>query len=183
LSPIKKTIIILNGPPGCGKDYGAKFLCEKFGAKQLEFKKLLVELVKIFYNIQDSVWENLYVLKDSPAKDLGGLSPRQALIHVSEDLVKPVLGKDFFGKSLLQEIKSYSAPFFVASDGGFEEEIEPIRKDKNIRLVLVRILAEGKNFDNDSRTYLKDPDYTIVNHYDDRFENLLERLAKEVCLS
>ena len=37
---------------------------------------------------------------------LGYYSSREALIHVSEDIVKPEKGKDYYGKKLVEKIEN-----------------------------------------------------------------------------
>ena len=67
----------------------------------LEFKTKLIALVKEIYFIDDEQWQSIYTneLKDIPMALFENKSPRQALIYVSEKVIKPKFGKDYFGKA------------------------------------------------------------------------------------
>ena len=53
---------------------------------------------------------------------LGYYSSRGALIHVSEDIVKPQKGKDYYGKKLAEKIENSPERFYFVSDSGFHVE-------------------------------------------------------------
>ena len=85
------------------------------------------------------------------------LSPRQYLIHISENLVKPTMGADFFGVQLAKEIMELfldgrEGPYFV-SDSGFVEEALALSSLKT-EVTIVRIHRPGYTFEGDSRDYL-----------------------------
>lgn len=156
-----KTCVILNGPPGCGKDTIAGVLTG-FGFKQAEMKReLYVQTARIF----DVDVEELHrratdrELKEQPW--LGKLSPRDMLIHASEEIIKPCHGKDFFGLAAAKHLSneatfSFGRPFrAVFSDGGFREEIAPL-VEKFDSVLIVRLHREGYTFKGDSRSYLVD---------------------------
>lgn len=155
-----KKVIILNGAIGSGKDEIAKYLVSKYKGKlyldvnKKQFKDPLIELTKKFYGLSHNEWELLSSrdYKEKPHATLHGMSPRNALIHVSENVIKPVFGKDIFGKLTLQNL---SEGINIFSDGGFKEEIIPIIKELgSSEVVVVKLLRSGYNFDGDSRTYL-----------------------------
>lgn len=59
-------------------------------------------------------------VKEVPHIDLGHMSCREAMIYVSETIVKPKRGLDFFGNQVANEIdlnKNYAI-----SDGGFVDD-------------------------------------------------------------
>jgi hypothetical protein len=150
------THIIFNGPPGTGKDEACNFLKLHFGYKHLQFKdQLFIETAK-YYNVSLEWFLNSYddrTIKERPEKKLNGLSRRQAMIHVSEDIIKPKLGKDYFGIKTAEKIDNVS--LYCFSDGGFIEEIIPLINiigQKNI--CIVQLYRTGCNFSSDSRTYI-----------------------------
>ena len=149
-------VILLNGPPGCGKDIGTSFLCEQFGGEHQEFKKKLYELVMCIYSVPASrFWEiyNNRELKEKPLEEFEGLSVRQAMIKVSEEAIKPVYGKEYFGIAAARALKEGSVNVF--SDSGFIEELNPlIRKVGKENILLLRIFRPGCSFEGDSRNYL-----------------------------
>lgn len=156
-------VVVFNGPPGSGKDTAAhaanriaSVLQNSSEVKQ--FKDKLFTLTAEMYSVpRDLFTGEMYTRenKERPYITLGGLSPRQALIRVSEDIMKPAFGKDYFGKALAAEI--YKEYTFV-SDSGFMDELVPvINRVGPENVLVVQITREGCSFDNDSRDYL-DPD-------------------------
>lgn len=147
-------IVIFNGPPGSGKDEAASFFAN-CGFKHLSFKHVLfketAEYFGVSYNWFMSEYNNRKV-KERPESSLKGMSRREALIHVSEEVIKPVEGLDFFGRCVASEIeqdKDYSI-----SDGGFIEELVPIiNKVGADNIVLVQLTRDGCDYSSDSRRY------------------------------
>lgn len=156
-----KKVIILNGAPGSGKDEGAKHLVsmlkgEGVLSRHCEFKERLFDITRVVYGITIPEWERLYTRenKEKPNGRLQGLSPRQALIHISEDIMKPSFGKDYFGKAAAEDL---TEGVNVFSDGGFIEEVRPIISKVGVKNVLIiRIHRTGHTFQGDSRKYLPD---------------------------
>lgn len=154
-------VIILNGPPGSGKDEGSKHLVsvlreQGVPARHCEFKERLFKLVRGVCGLTVPEWERLYTRenKEKPSSRLRGLSPRQALIYLSEDIIKPILGKDYFGKAAAEDL---TEGVNVFSDGGFVEEVRPIISKVGAKNVLIiRIHRAGHTFQGDSRKYLPD---------------------------
>jgi len=104
-----------------------------------------------FYLSQGYTW-----WKDVPLYRVGAkerLSKRQALIHTSENIIKPNFGEDAFGKMFVNNLPEEGVVF--VSDGGFKEEILPIIDHiGKENLLIIRINREGYDFSNDSRNYL-----------------------------
>ena len=172
--PSTPKVIILNAPASCGKDVTAEYLVENLeNTAHCEFKGQLFKLTKLIYQVSDKLWDSLYTreLKEVPSTYLEGLSPRQALIKVSEGVIKPNYGKDYFGKAALKQAlnshNNFGSNLCVFSDGGFIEELKPmldyLGKDN---ILIVRIHREGYTFEGDSRNYLPDSDdYNTINIY------------------
>lgn len=162
--------IAFNGPPGSGKDFAVEHLQNIFSQESthhLRFKDKLYELTKLIYHFEESDSEEfLTLVTDRKLKDLGsprfnGLSPREALIHVSEDIIKPNFGNDYFGNALVSKAKSIieernkkgkTFNLFLISDSGFISEFEPLCKQ--IPTALIRIHRDGHDFSGDSRKYI-----------------------------
>lgn len=148
-------IVLLNGPPNSGKDVIASHIVETMDGKHVEFKESLFKLVKMLYGISDERFEELYSreLKEVPMAELGGISIRDAMIHVSEDVVKPNFGNDYFGRALSSSIRQGAVN--VISDGGFEEEVVPLTmKYGKDNILVIKLYRDGCTFDGDSRDYL-----------------------------
>jgi hypothetical protein len=103
----------------------------------------------------DRFWQiyNDRVLKETPLPEFEGLSIRQAMIKVSEDVIKPKYGKEYFGTAASRELVEGGINVF--SDSGFIEELNPlIRKVGVENILLLQIRREGFTFEGDSRNYL-----------------------------
>lgn len=151
--------IILNAPPLSGKDVAASHLVRVFGGHHKEFKSMLFKATKAAYGVPDDVWDNLYQreTKELPSYYLVNngkpISPRQAMINTSEEVVKPLFGRDAFGVALASDL---GEGFNFISDGGFASEVVPLVDKLGAENVLViRVHREGCSFENDSRNYLE----------------------------
>lgn len=168
---MKKKLIILNAPKGCGKDAAASHLCNLFNYNHVEFKSPVKCLVKSFYNLDEDKHTYFYERdnKEKPQLELGGLSIRECYIHVSETVIKPVFGRDVFGTLLAKSLSGVS----VSSDGGFVAEVEAVAREIGKENVLiVQIHSEGKDFSGDSRQYLDVQGVTttvVHNHFTPQF--------------
>ena len=102
------------------------------------------------------------------------LSIRQAMIYVSELVIKPRWGEDWFGQQRVREISRYkdvggnwlpSDIVFCDDSCAFVDELTPLIEylgQENI--LLIRIHREGFTFDGDSRSYI--PEGVITNTMD-----------------
>ncbi len=182
-----KVVLILNAPPGAGKDTlagdddwcqrvgdmlladyqidkGGRFSCD---VEHISFKSGIFDIlssvlhVGLDFDDANEFYDRYYdrALKEQPWDKLGGLSPRQFMIFLSENFMKVVFGKDVFGKFSARLASScvYVAggTVCVFSDGGFAEEVNEVVKAVGAENVYVlQWEAEGCSFDNDSRRYL-----------------------------
>lgn len=156
-------IYIFNGPPGAGKDEACIFFKEK-GFKHLSFKYELFKQVFLYFNIDKEWFMNGYdnrETKEQPEERLQGMSRRQAMIHVSEDIIKPKYGKEFFGQQLASQLKQEE--YYCVSDGGFSEELHPIINTIGAEnILIVQLGRNGYDFSSDSRRYF---DGELVEEY------------------
>lgn len=172
---MKQPMFILNGPPNSGKDMLADAVATDKIVK-LQFKECLYEMTAKHYNIPLNMFKlmaSCRALKEIPVKDLGMLTPRQALIHVSEEVVKPAHGKDFFGIMLAQKALEHpEAEAFIVSDGGFADEIPPLKVFFDV--CIIHLHRPGCTFNNDSRNWIDGPFFYLIN--DTTEESAIERL-------
>jgi len=155
-------IIILNGPPGCGKDTIANWLRDHAGYAKTCFKHALYEATAGHYGIP--VTEVIERNENRDLKELPwhqGLSVRQMLIHVSENEIKPKHGKDYFGRKAAARLLGIDRSV-VFADGGFIEELQPLKLMFGDRVKVVRLVRDGYDFTGDSRSYLPDPDLVVT---------------------
>lgn len=166
---------IFNGPPGSGKDEACHLLKTNYGYKHLQFKDELFRETAQFFDVSLDWFLDGYddrAIKERPDHRLDGFSRRSALIYVSEEIIKPRYGKDYFGLKASEKIDILAN--YCLSDGGFVEEIHPlINKLGQDKICIVQLYRTGCSFSSDSRNYIngilteefgiKDPDALIQN--------------------
>jgi hypothetical protein len=149
-------IILFNGPPGSGKDAAADFFKEK-GFKHLSFKYQLFQETISFFGVDEKWFMDGYKdrsVKEQPEELLDGMSRREAMIYVSEDITKPEFGNDIFGQQVANEIDINKD--YCISDGGFIDELLPvINKVGSENFILVQLTREGCDYSTDSRRYME----------------------------
>lgn len=145
-------VIILNAPAGAGKDTIADLIVQQYQYVKLQFKEELYKELAGFYELPIEVIVDVCSdreKKEAPCDYFGGLTPRQALIMMSEDIVKPQKGKRYFGEQLAKAAHDF--PFVIVSDGGFHEEVQAVQDEHDC--TVVRLNGRG-TFIGDSRKYL-----------------------------
>lgn len=146
----------MNGPPRSGKDTSAEILVRVTPrvVEHLKFASTLKQMTHRLYGVTDlfGVSESE---KDTPNSLFYGATPRQAYIAVSETLMKPLHGRDFFGQALLRQMRGLPhAHAYVVSDSGFAEEAVPIIREFGAENCLqVRLNRRGTSFAGDSRSH------------------------------
>lgn len=166
----QKVVVIFNGPPGSGKDESTGFCVDMLEpAYHMMFKEKLFELVLSIFNIPNDEFFELYnnrETKNEPTCKLNGFSPREAMIYVSETIIKPNFGKDYFGLIAAENMDRHGIYFY--SDGGFEEELKPVYEECDGHMLIVRLHREGCDYKEDSRGYIHNFfDATEVDVYND----------------
>jgi len=151
-----KRAVILNCPPRSGKDTMANGVAERLGFGILSFKGKLIEIALTISGIDQEEWEIRYESddKEQPWSKLGGLSQRNYLIKISEEWVKPVHGKTYFGDRVLEDIQRGDSDNYVIPDGGFKEEVLPLKQGLPNGLLILQWGRESCTFKYDSRDYV-----------------------------
>lgn len=190
-----KVVVLFNGAPFSGKDTGAIFMKEAFGfGKICSFKDELYKDTANLFGLKYSLFRAIASDRDTkevktrllPQRPVGlfgwfkylagmivpalCLSPRQALIYTSEEVVKPKFGKEHYGNRLAQTIRESESRLFLVPDSGFKEELAPLI-EKGFKVFVVRILRPDCTFENDSRSQFEEeyldemniPHETIIN--------------------
>lgn len=151
-------VIVFNGPANTGKDHAADLICKHFPhVKHRRFKDRLFEIVAAVYGVSlERLKGELYTRenKEKPHDCFGGLSTRQAMIKVSEEVIKPSMGQNYFGEALANSLDS---ELTVISDSGgwFEEFLPVVDRVEPENALVIKILRTGFSFDGDSREYFE----------------------------
>ena len=196
--------IILNAPPNAGKDTIAVALCHATGAIHMRMKDHLYTTAAVLFDIHVTLLTTMCTDRDrkerqtqllvlpidkynqlcritgkKPVKGVSpkschAISPREALIYTSELCVKPAFGRDYFGKIANDCIERQGAVF---SDGGFDEEIEPIARGQK-DVYIIQFERDGCTWEGDSRGWLSDHSGvpTLRTHNNGTVEELVDRI-------
>ena len=191
--PDGKVVVILNAPPGAGKDtlayddewgfeVGDTLLCDcgdkvnpyMCSIESISFKYGMFEVLRpvLAVGIGEDGADEFFDryqdrdLKEQPWDKLSGMSPRQFMIFLSENFMKVAFGKEVFGKYTAQKMEDSSSTFIIFSDGGFAEEIDEVVKAVGAENVYIfQWSADGCSFDGDSRRYLTRGDVADGVHF------------------
>lgn len=178
-----KRVICINGAPRSGKDAVAGIMVKYYqrrgrAASINKFAAPLDRILKAVLGLEDNddddaKYRQLRELnKDEPFLRYGGETTiRKLLIGISEDLIKPQLGKLYFAKEAADEVIYDGHPYdrtFIFSDSGFQYEYDEFQRilmrHGNYEIHLLQVSREGRNFDNDSREHVFDTITYYVNN-------------------
>lgn len=169
----RKMIVIFNGPPGSGKDEAASLYKEMYGFKALSFKHQLFKETIEFFGVDKEWFMKGYNDRDQKEvveHALGDHSRREAMIHVSENVIKPKKGLDHFGKLVAEEIED--GINYAVADGGFVEELRPLVERVGAEnVVIVQITRDGHDYSSDSRRYFNG---NLIKEYTIQFETPID---------
>lgn len=176
----KLRIVLLNGPPGSGKDTLADAFINKYRVLGIIAKgdpSFVVEKAKFAAPIKraqaaffDMYEDDLDIEKDNPILP-GQVKPRRGLINLSEIWAKPLFGVDVFGQILAKEIRNgmeHSPPtaytrLVIVSDGGFVPEAQVLINEFGDSVHVVKLYRQGTDFSSDSRQYLPEGTVPLTN--------------------
>lgn len=175
-TPIKPKVILLNGPPRCGKDTVGLMLAEECVHVSIrKFAQPLIDGMQAMFGVSCADGMD----KGEQCDQLMGHSRRQAAISLSETWFKPMFGDGVFGRILLNVMESNDiGKTVVVTDSGFECEAKPVFGHfAPGEVELVHIRRPGKDFKNDSRGYWQNPrvrSHTLLN------DGTLDELRRKV---
>lgn len=195
---MKRTVILLNGPPGSGKDTAANFLksrllhprLRKFATHVKEGTHAILGLVD--HHHRPLPHDHFESSKNLSLPEFYGMTPRQAYIWFSEEVMKPKFGKAVFGAIEARKIVAEESPqdyyhaLYIFSDSGFADEAREIVKLVGAENVfLFNIHRAGCTFAGDSRSYITHEDIGIPEAnrnqaYNDGLDLYLDEMLERV---
>ncbi|WJJ57315.1 dNMP kinase [Escherichia phage 4E8] len=161
----KPLVVILNGPPGCGKDTIANAWLEKttgndeFRPHVKAFKEPMYRVAAAALGLPLYGFMELYndrEWKERSRPEWGGKSVRDLMIATSESYLKPMFGDTCMGKLAVSSIKQQllgQKDVIVFSDGGFKAEVSEL--EEHFHVQVVQILRDDCSFEGDSRSYIE----------------------------
>jgi len=130
-------IVLLNGPPRCGKDTLADMLFAIGGGAHVSFADEVKRAAHRAYGLP--VYPGLYEdRKDDACPEFDGLTPRRAYQWVSEG-AKASHGQDYWGRKLAEKLLAYAldgARVAYVTDSGFEPESRVLLDEFGARSLL-----------------------------------------------
>ena len=158
---IRCKLLLLNGPPGCGKDTVATALKNYAQQKGLNVRNVVIMKcaapIKAAYPslLGRTNSDELDLLKDEEYLGVPrGI--RKVQIALSEDVMKPIFGQDIFARILAKKVAClHSNILCIISDCGFMTEYKYLfyRTPRNNFLTL-RLSRGNTTFEGDSRSYI-----------------------------
>lgn len=172
-------IIILNAPPGAGKDTIQKAILELTNnTYAAEFKAPMFEIAHAMLG-DDGYAEFMRLYNNREAKEIpctvcGSMSPRDFMIWISETVMKPRFGERVFALRAYETYLSLdSDDVLVFSDGGFPDEVQAL-VEFGATVKLFRLHREGYDFSGDSRRFIHLPALVGSRDYEEFDVNLVD---------
>lgn len=170
--------IAFNGPPRSGKDSIANHIHDDFMATiapthrhalSLPLRIRAFQLLGIDYRHEiPSMVTHYEQVKDEQNPIFAGHGTmRQAMIHDSEQNLKPIYGQDIFAKMFLMRLGgSIHLPgLSLVADSGFQVETDTlVGAFRPENFLLVRVARPGYDWGDDSRSYVEAPNMLHVSN-------------------
>ncbi len=164
-------IVLLNGPPGSGKDTAAKFIVKHL-ARTVHYKlsRPLKSAVNSIFDISPEVVKHFDAEKEVSSPHLLGSTYREAQISVYH-MLSAKYGENVLARLFIRYLKKYDASkHIVVSDCGRTGEAQTlIAHFGNDNVSRIKLYRSGCNFDDDIREYVKinlERDTAIDNKFD-----------------
>jgi hypothetical protein len=176
-------LVLLNAPPGAGKDHMAQALLDSdFGDRVVVLKvagaiKDLVHRERGFPGVAHDHFESM---KDKPLAEFGGRSPRQCYIAKGEELRSK--SKTAVLDLLQPQIDALAGTgkVGVITDIGYGFEVEHLAKLVDQQAVVVRIHRAGKTFARDCRQWVQTDSLPLVDLRNDGTPAFAERAVQTI---
>jgi hypothetical protein len=158
-------IIILSGPPKCGKDTAYKFLKKQLippidhaiNPHTALCHYRLGQPMKDFFHSVLKIRPQTYDMmmqkgKDNKQSDLNDHTPREVQIKLFTDFLKPMFGADILGKIAVEAIKQKPYAKIVLDSGTTEELVPIIQHFGKAAIRALKITRPNCDYTGDSRS-------------------------------
>ena len=167
---MKYLLVLISGPPRSGKNRTGEYLSELLGVEYSDHFALsdaLKRMAHVHYGLGDETGVfHFEDRKDEPCGEFGGLTPREAYIQYSENVLKPKFGRSHLGEIASRRVASNrdKGRTTLLSGVGFLDEVLAIMKvvgsEKTLHLKLSRSDSSHSEV-NDSREALDLTSYGV----------------------
>lgn len=185
-------IVLISGPPRCGKDTFAKTLGELLA--EMGARVIATPLACVLKSMTHGLYAGMHGEQFIPAWDafedkkeeendfFDGKTPRQAWIDMQEQYIRPILGKDFIAREKVEALLSVAGGFEVAiiPDLGNIEQVLPFEEFGDP--MIIRMSRKGKEW-TDNREPIGVPNQTVFDFANDGTTDDMKAWIKTVILS
>lgn len=174
-------LVLISGPLQCGKSTAGRAIAAAFGGDHFAVSDRLKHETHSYYGLPASLAvDHFESRKDTPCPEFGGLTAREAYIHVSEAVIKPRYGDDYLGQCALERLLDPAFDLKIISGVGFIDEVLPLIAAIGADRVLhLKVFAENNParppiLDSRKELYLASlgvNEFEIVNRFDRLFND------------
>lgn len=173
--------LLFNGPPRSGKSTMARSIAAGMPDSRVSTIGFSYHLKRFVHGIYlgrqgwDLDPDAFDANKNDPQELLGGMSWRQAYIHYSEKVIKPLHGEEWFGEMLVREAMKDDPDVVAVPDSGFRKEGERVVREVGPEnVLLLRMHRTGCDFPCDSRSYISLADLGVATYDVENREGCVE---------
>jgi hypothetical protein len=158
----QKLVFVLNGPARSGKDLVADILIDIMPERRVgivKFAQPLRDAVTAVFGVNDEGIDDFKIR--NLQKGNGRFTGRDFMIALSETIIKPHLGMEWFGLAAAKRIIASPADVFAISDCGFPDELRAhiVYRGENdseneYAYIGWQISRPGHSFNGDSRNWV-----------------------------
>ena len=148
-------LILLSGPPRAGKNRAGACLQDWLNGDHFALSNALKRMTHDHYGLGSNIPPlHFEDVKDLPAPQFGGLTPRQAYIRFSEEIMKPRFGDGYLGLIGGKRVTGNRrrGKVTIVSGVGFFDEVMPLIDAAGCTQTLhIRVKPAGRPVRSDSR--------------------------------
>jgi len=137
-------------------------------SKVITIAEPLYLAIPVMFGIHQKEWEQMYTDKEGKSDKLYGMSPREAMQWLAEDVLKPTFGPAHLGNVAAEKASLAACDgigLVIVSDGGFVEEMQSfVDKLGNKNCVILQVIRYEEPSQIDTRIMLGKDDLDVEQH-------------------